>query len=764
MRRKDLLVVVAVFAVAALGVWAGLHRQSRSGGANVQPASQGSDDPGHDDVRRGSGRREALEPVTEPVVSARTSNSPAAGSSSGTGAVAPAQPRDRRARRATYKLHLRVVDASNQPYRDQVSFTVVPAALDHGLAETPPLAQTATPDAYGWLALTKLAQPGLYHVTVWNDSVASGPVGVNVIGGVAVKEPLTIASVQVFAVASLRVLVLDDNTGLPVESAATVTVAPFGDAGISNMRAVGAKTANGVATLQQVPTGRCAVWVEAAGYTGLAVGKVRKQFSTKVVVELGSAEMAAGLTVRMLRGLEVTGTVVDPAGAAIRARVVAVDRMGRTKSTDSDSAGHFAFRDLTVGPYSFVAHHEAWGYGEGALNLAATDARSSVELKLRWPAKLTGTVCDEQRKPVVGAQVRIMPARAGVDVALETSLLDPFAARRQLVVTDADGRFSVTWAAEQVHLLVGNNLPSQPAVVRDLQLSANKATHVDVVLESGASIRGRLVDGGGTAVFAAILRISPRRPGQPVEYRPGPGGRFVISGLSDVDRPYRIESWSTVGALYGSRSGVHVGDDDVVITMLALQRLHVRLDTAGRAMPESVQVALTIKPSGQQGWSERSEHTVASDATVFLNRVHPATVAVSVRAEGYVREDVDVRAILRAPTSAGGDPSITIVLQPEGVVMGSVVGAEGQGVAGAWVLARLDDRLARQPGSPWYDVSAISNERGAFDLTGLGPGVYRVYARIGPPGREPTETELDRCQAVVVADGAVVRDLMLRVP
>lgn len=196
---------------------------------------------------------------------------------------------------------------------------------------------------------------------------------------------------------------------------------------------------------------------------------------------------------------------------------------------DPASAGVFVARGL-VADQEYRFRIKAAGYCElevEHVKVAAGQDKMEMTFELGTPGSLRGRViARDDGRPIAGARVRLK----GRESERETADYRPAISE---VVTGADGRFRLD-AVEKGGNYVSFGLPNAE---RDLTLpfevDYDKETDTgDIVLGTLCTIRGRVVDAGGTPQSGALVTLS-LYPGTWREYRTDSDGRFEFSGLTN---------------------------------------------------------------------------------------------------------------------------------------------------------------------------------------------------------------------------------------
>lgn len=260
--------------------------------------------------------------------------------------------------------------------------------------------------------------------------------------------------------------------------------------------------------------------VRAPRYLVAAVRGVRPPPPEPLLVELDPAVSLRGRLVDA-RQTGVSGAPVDlywqrtlpgdprkrPVGDLIRRSVV------------SDGEGRFEIEEVPEGEVSlhvtargFVPVHEE-------VRLPSADADDEVVLVLERGARLEGRVMTDRGDPVSAARVSV---------------------GEHTVVSDAEGVYALDGIAlGEEELLVFH--PDYPRLLRPVRIE-DGVNHLDVELDAGVEVTGRVIDADGQPVIASEVALTPGgRPGLRLyDTRTGEDGRFVLRPVA-AGR-YRLEA------------------------------------------------------------------------------------------------------------------------------------------------------------------------------------------------------------------------------
>lgn len=444
-------------------------------------------------------------------------------------------------------------------------------------------------------------------------------------------------------------------------------------------------------------------------------------FTVRVEAEDLAPEVRAGISVltalafTLESGATLEGVVRDASGSLVPgAHVEARDgeaasltppfepgagvRLGR-----SDAEGRFRLTGLARTRHDVVARLRGVGRG------TREDVRpgSPVEVFLSPAPTVVGRVHLADGTPVPGA-VAWAESRSGQA---------PSPAER----TDAEGRFEIAGKPGET-LDVWVRRPGWAPALATARLGADGEVPVDVVLERGARVAGRLVDSdrrplAGQVVVEALgeAAVSPL-VSDAWAVDAAADGRFVLTLVPSG--PLRLTARS--GARGPQPVEIDVGLrqaqvdlGDVVLEPTLALRGRVR-DATGRPVADAtVSVPAPSRP-------RPLEARTGADGAFVLAGLPAQPALLQVRARGF------------APArrhAMPGEAPVEVVLEAEARISGLVVDEAGRPVDGATAAA-----TAAEEGDPAPRVRARAAE-GRFTLDGLAAGRYVV--EVTAPGKTP---------------------------
>ena len=377
----------------------------------------------------------------------------------------------------------------------------------------------------------------------------------------------------------------------------------------------------------------------------------------------------------------------------------------------SDETGFFRMEDVIPGGFELQA--VATGYQRS--ELANLEVRSGQELKglevvLAPGAVIEGRVFSPSGQPLAGAEVGVVDPT--VDFFFGTAN------------TDGDGRFRLEGIAPGTRSVQAEH-KSYRRAIKELEVRLGENS-VDLRLEGGVEVRGRVVDEGGTPVASArvSLRAGPRSWNQP-DAVSAADGSFTLDGVADGT--YRVIADKQGFAR--SREGV-----EVTVAGSSLSGIEVKLTAGGSIVgqlsgldfAELSQVQISLGGGRQAG-------QVSPDGSYRIDHVEPGEHRVTASLSGGSRQ-AEGRVTLEP-----GAPEAQLDLEfSGGLILTGRVLRNGAAASGLNVMLSGGGLSSRH---------GDTDHQGRFRFEGIDAGSYelQVYGfRSGSRHRETVELSADR--------------------
>ncbi len=420
------------------------------------------------------------------------------------------------------------------------------------------------------------------------------------------------------------------------------------------------------------------------------------------------------------------GTVCDAGGRPVAGAVVRAiqgpsgpPRAGAAERVTGGD-GRFAFA-APAGPGTYALRVDPPAGERARLTARIVPVRSGfpVRIVLGSGGAIEGLCRDERGKPV-----RARVAAEGDDWAGETR-------------TDAEGRFRLEGVAPGLVLLradperVGG--AAGRAAIAEAAVTAGRVARVEVVIAAGSTVAGDVRLPGGAAVEGAQVKLESRglAPGEVLDARTGPDGRFAIAGVPPGEA--RLYALAAAGSAGPVAVEVPDGGDappaNLVILSDASLSGTVR-DVAGRPVGPAVvglwpeNQALLPIVSGAPGFPAPA--LVGADGRFAYPAVLPGSWRLSASAPGFgpVEQPVVVE--------AGRAVELDLVLPPGARLVIEVRLPDGGPAPHALVVVEVGDRERR----------GATDAGGRYEIDDLPPGPAAIRASMPATGETGAFCEL----------------------
>jgi hypothetical protein len=445
---------------------------------------------------------------------------------------------------------------------------------------------------------------------------------------------------------------------------------------------------------------------EARGFAGRTVEKARP--GARIEIGLTRGVALEGIVRDGTTGLPVPQARVE--GQEGSSAALPWEPEAGVVETTTDAKGRFRLDGLSSGQQTLRAR--AGGYGSGRQSAIAPGR--PVDIYLFPGATVSGTVTGPGNAAVAGAIVR-----ADLDMPRYRPVVRP-------VVTDALGRYEIAGLDPGSYRVTARHKDFAPGVVPAVAVDRSGDVRVDVTLDRGAVVVGRLVTGPEPQGVAGRISV------QEVDGQRAPDSlREILRAEAGSDGRFRIEAFPA-GSLALA----------VMAPGFASKRVEVQVGPAAREVnlgDVELERGLTIR-----GRVREHAGLPVAGATVVASLARPMPNRTSVRAlseadGSFVLAGLDPgpqRLFASAPGYAGtsrpsepGAEKVEMILSPAGSVTGAVVDDGGRPVEAFDINAQpveeehAEGLILRSPG--FREVSAPD---GRFVLEDLGEGTYVVEA------------------------------------
>ncbi|MBA3460576.1 MAG: carboxypeptidase regulatory-like domain-containing protein [Deltaproteobacteria bacterium] len=513
------------------------------------------------------------------------------------------------------------------------------------------------------------------------------------------------AIIRVTEGASLSVTVVDADGRRPIAGAS-----------VKASETRGTTDTMGRVTVGPLRPGMVMVVAEAQGYAP-------ETFTTP----LDSAGSREELTIKLRKGLPVSGVVVDDTGAPIGGAVVdlieedwGVDVRPAREPRATDARGRFTLGALAPGRHRLLAVD-----GEHAptrSSVVVTDrAVDGIVIVMAAGGRIAGRVVDRDKQPVPFATVKI--AAIGRNGELDN--------HRQ-TTTDKGGVFAMQGLA-RTKLRVRAESDAAASRLIDIDLDADRIADLELVLDVAGTISGVVVDAAGRPVPEITVRARPDLLGgasfdvlafvDTSSTTTGGGGTFELHALPE-GAYWLWAGKSDAEAEDSIRTGAmaRTGDTGVRLVLLARGGIRGTIVLDGASSPPWAMVQVGARPA-----------VSTTNGAFSILDLAPGKYDGTVRGLDFA--ELPLRDIGVEPGKVTDLGQITV---PRGrTLRGRVVDSTGAAVADATV--KIGEKL-------WdtsHVSSATSDARGEFTVVGLADGVLAAIADHETLGRSPAQPIAD---------------------
>lgn len=517
-----------------------------------------------------------------------------------------------------------------------------------------------------------------------------------------------------------------DDVGSPVEGVSVNAWPENGDGAYSG----GQVTTRADGAFRLAGTG-AGTWFVNAWHSDGRNGHLR-------VADLTFGEVREGLSIRMAKGVVLSGVLVDEQGRpAAGKNLTAQSGRGGMSQAYTQGDGKFTFMGIQAGAQQIYAGD--WG---GARVLLGTVDAPGTDVRVVWKeppySVIEGTVLDAQGKPVPLCSVRI---RAGAAAPAPAPFvgMGPSSVPMPAGGPDWSGHQTVNgWFRQRV----GGEPPYQVAVSapqdtegRALNLRPASVTVTDpkagpviVRLEPGLEIAGRVLDASGRGVADVAVTVFGLRTATDAE------GAFAVGGLTEGTHKVLVQP--TPPHVRPPETSAAAGTRDLLVRLTTGLPIAGTLRRAdGRALGNGwIHANWPAAPGVAQGQVGASPD---AQGRFRLEGVPPevlVTVMTQVWSEGGTqfapRTLRDVRP---------GTENLDIVVDAGASVSGTVADARGRPVRSGMVQISRPGVDPKQASIQHVQIK----EDGSFQLAGLEPGPVEIsfVASDGGAAGDPLKTD-----------------------
>jgi hypothetical protein len=413
-------------------------------------------------------------------------------------------------------------------------------------------------------------------------------------------------------------------------------------------------------------------------------------------------------------GVEISGRVTRGGAGVEGVNVRAMSQDGFSNAV-SGPDGAFRLTDLTPGQMMLNVNKQ-----ESFIQEMRSVTAPTRDLVIELPSggRITGRVLDKNsHQPVTSFMAGVTTSRSGGGMMV---MMPPM----QKQFTSDDGSFVLEGIKPGMTQVVVNAPGYTTARVPNIEVEDGKtAPDVEVDVETGAKLTGRVTGPDGSALSGVSVRSDPMAGGGRVMRFDGndnsattdPSGEYTIDTLEPGEKTFTF-----------SRSGYIAQQKTVTIAGGKDSRLDVQMSTGTRAtgfvvtdsgapVPDADVRALSASEM-DGGRSGRSD----SNGAFTIEGLAPGHYTFNASKNGYtsgIVRDVDI---------ASSGP-VRITLKNGGVITGHVNGLTAQELEQTTVYANG----AGNAGGPMGGSTAPVDSAGNFRIEGAPSGTVRISARTG---------------------------------
>ena len=426
--------------------------------------------------------------------------------------------------------------------------------------------------------------------------------------------------------------------------------------------------------------------------------------------------------------------VTDGEGAAVAGAEVGVWNDEDLLDAVTDEAGRALLAPVPQGRWTAWAAREGFTAEEREIEVAA-GAAGTAEFKLSPGIPFSGRVVDDAGAPVADASVKAV-AGGTFEGYSEMKSRPPY----DRVFTEEDGTFRIRGippGAVSTLVVRADGLEEAHFTVR-AQGGAVRPAPVEIVMQRGGVLAGRVVDAAGAPVPGAVVYVVPadepdliRNPliqkwgsrGESAAAKTAwadESGAFEVAGLTfgeavvvlaDAEGHARSAPSDALTLTAGAPA------PKITVRLRAGATLDVRLST-----PDGEPVAQAVVSHGDKYGGGPATQTQHAPGVYRLTGLPEGELEITIESEGWLTRTVT------AKTVAGKVTELAVVVDAGAALAGVVKDEEGRPVEGIEVGLRRRDEL---PNGGWSNVgagAATTDAEGRFRITGLREAPHTLTA------------------------------------
>jgi protocatechuate 3,4-dioxygenase beta subunit len=442
------------------------------------------------------------------------------------------------------------------------------------------------------------------------------------------------------------------------------------------------------------------------------------------------------------------GTLVLEDGRALRGRVIAAKDdapvpgasvsvappQGFMMSSGRDTAGvaisaldgRFEIAGLEPKTYAVDATQPEYSPSSGRVEIAADADTDDFVIRLSRGGIITGLVRDAQKQPLPNVQVLL--TKMGMGGGPQTASTGP------------DGRYSFEKIAPGDYMVIRAPTGGGPLMLfggmKQVTVREGETTTFDLDESSKINVTGRVLKGGQPVANAMLFFVASDPAAAQKDLRQSrtdADGRYQI-GL-DTAGAYAVRV-SSGSAFFGGASAINVQvpDQPSPVVDIAMKTAGISgrvMNAEGKAVAGAIVTVMATggASAGGDGHRRGMQDETEPDGTFLVDGLEAGTYGITVAAAGYQNATPP-------PVTISNDsdvPAVEVRLDAGRTVRGRVLDANGNGIAGATVMAAASGGAPSGMGA----VGATSDVNGTFLVTAPADGPIDVTAVASgfPPAR-----------------------------
>lgn len=459
---------------------------------------------------------------------------------------------------------------------------------------------------------------------------------------------------------------------------------------------------------------------------------------------LSEKQPSASVNIILKRGGSIAGKVTNSDGTPISQVRLQLNHRGFEGDRYSDqpkawttSDGWYRFFHVAEGRVNIRASADGYVTQRRSLELAEEEHLSDVDFTLSRGHQISGMVIDDKGSALKDARVNARPQGSAKGSGSATA--------------DATGYYAITNIGEGKFTVIASARKKTASGTHSYRLRKRNVESgrgdVDFVFPINGAISGNVLD-SSTLLPVPNFVVNADAT---VDEGDGATGRFAIRNrsflnddreflLTDLpDGSYRLE---IISDAYAKKLVEHI----FVFSPGTTQLGTIMLDPGGSIKARIVSSATNLPIGGVQGKLDKGRKNTArsgNDGMIRFTSLVPDTYILTLRHSHYLTTNIrGIRVYKDKPTVLGD-----ILMDPGGIVEGTVVDGDGKAIARVTVSARSGDVTKK----------ASTDTGGHYIIDGIPAGYATLTAEKTISGQKVYAVE----QAYVLADESITVDFIL---